>query len=135
MFVGILFFQHCSCSTFLQGGRQVRLHGYQNEILYGFVYSNITDSSIPKCLQHCLLNCMCLSFQICGNTCQLCSSTKKLNSPTSVRYIEGCTRFEIENRADLHVSHESCVNRGGNASWVGPLSLPQSEFSETCHII
>jgi hypothetical protein len=37
--------------------------------------------SIADCLEHCLEDCRCQSFQICGNTkCQLCSSHKEENS-------------------------------------------------------
>ncbi|CAB4024799.1 Sphingomyelinase phosphodiesterase D, partial [Paramuricea clavata] len=42
----------------------------------------IKSGNIADCLEHCLENCRCQSFQICGNTkCQLCSSHKKENSP------------------------------------------------------
>ena len=40
-------------------------------------YENI----IADCLEHCLQDCRCQSFQICHNTkCQLCSSHKNDNS-------------------------------------------------------
>ena len=36
---------------------------------------------IADCLEHCLQDCRCQSFQICQNTkCQLCSSHKEENS-------------------------------------------------------
>ena len=105
MLVAIMFFQHCSCITFIPGV-QLKLQSYQNEILYGFTNSNNTDSSVAKCLENCIMNCACLSFQICGDTCQLCSSTKALSSPTSVQYREGCTRFEFENITELLVRRD-----------------------------
>ncbi|CAB4022987.1 Hypothetical predicted protein, partial [Paramuricea clavata] len=37
--------------------------------------------NIADCLEHCLEDCLCQSFQICGGTkCQLCSSHKEENS-------------------------------------------------------
>jgi hypothetical protein len=37
--------------------------------------------NIADCLEHCLEDCRCQSFQICGETkCQLCSSHKEENS-------------------------------------------------------
>ncbi|CAB3983898.1 Hypothetical predicted protein [Paramuricea clavata] len=42
---------------------------------------NIESGNIADCLEHCLENCRCQSFQICQNTkCQLCSSHKQENS-------------------------------------------------------
>lgn len=39
---------------------------------------NITSGNIAECLERCLENCRCQSFQICENTkCQLCSSHKE----------------------------------------------------------
>lgn len=42
---------------------------------------NVESGGISDCLEHCLENCRCQSFQICRNTkCQLCSSHKEENS-------------------------------------------------------
>ena len=42
---------------------------------------NMKSESIAECLEHCLQDCRCQSFQICQNTkCQLCSSHKEENS-------------------------------------------------------
>ena len=42
---------------------------------------NIQSGNISECLEHCLLDCRCQSFQICQNTkCQLSSSHKEENS-------------------------------------------------------
>lgn len=41
----------------------------------------IEDGHIADCLEHCLENCLCQSFQICENLrCQLCSSNKQENN-------------------------------------------------------
>ena len=82
----------------------MKLRSYQNEILYGFIHGNITDTTVSKCLEDCLMNCMCLSFQICDNTCQLCSSTKELSSASAIRHVEGCTQFEFEKHPGIQVS-------------------------------
>ena len=42
---------------------------------------NIESGNIAECLEHCLQDCQCQSFQICQNTkCQLCASHKEANS-------------------------------------------------------
>ena len=42
---------------------------------------DIESGNIVDCLERCLENCRCQSFQICQNTkCQLCSSHKEENS-------------------------------------------------------
>ena len=63
---------------------------------------------IADCLEHCLEDCRCQSFQICQNTkCQLCSSHKEDNSSLlhesdnctyvvyRLRYLE--ERFQVTN--------------------------------------
>lgn len=35
-------------------------------------FQNITEAKISSCFEHCLRNCKCKSFQICGGVCQLC---------------------------------------------------------------
>ena len=41
----------------------------------------ITNGNIADCLERCLEDCRCQSFQVCENTkCQLCSSHKEENS-------------------------------------------------------
>ena len=43
-----------------------------------FATFNITSGNIAECLERCLENCRCQSFQICQNkTCQLCSRHKE----------------------------------------------------------
>ena len=46
-----------------------------------FTTFNINNGNMADCLERCLENCRCQSFQICQNTkCQLCSSHKEENS-------------------------------------------------------
>ena len=48
--------------------------------LYLLATFDIQSGNIADCLEHCLENCHCQSFQICGDTtCQLCSSHKEDN--------------------------------------------------------
>ena len=44
---------------------------------------------MQQCLQHCLANCSCLSFQILGKQCQLCNSSKYLNPEAVHKHEEG----------------------------------------------
>lgn len=46
-----------------------------------FAAFNIRSGNIADCLERCLENCRCKSFQICQNRkCQLCSSHKEVNN-------------------------------------------------------
>lgn len=101
--VSIIFFQQYCCTTVRQNG-QLQVHSYHNQILYGFSYRNITTSSMQECLQHCLSDCLCQSFQMCGNTCQLCSTTGGITSAAIRHESIGCNRFEFENRKNVYVS-------------------------------
>ena len=70
-----------------------------NRALYGHSFLNISRITMQDCLERCLANCLCLSFQLCGNTlvsCQLCSSNKYLK-PTEIRESKSCTSFNFEN--------------------------------------
>ncbi|CAB3983894.1 Versican core [Paramuricea clavata] len=59
---------------------------------------NISSGNIAACLEHCLENCRCQSFQICENTkCQLCSSHKKENS-SLLHDKDGCIYATYEMR-------------------------------------
>ena len=58
----------------------------------------IKDGNIADCLEHCLEDCRCQSFQICQNTkCQLCSSHKKKNS-SLLHVRDGCVYVTYEMR-------------------------------------
>ena len=93
----------------MKSSGKVDIHSYHNQALYGFSYRNITTSSMQECLQHCLSDCLCQTFQICGNTCQLCSnltgSYAGRSNSAAVREAIGCNRFEFEHRNNLYVSY------------------------------
>ena len=60
---------------------KVTVNRYKNKVLVGYSYRNITSLNHKKCLEFCLADCRCLSFQICAASqdCQLSSSTKLVN--------------------------------------------------------
>ncbi len=63
-----------------------------------FATFNIKSGNIPDCLEHCLENCRCQSFQICHETkCQLCSSHKEENS-SLLHDKDGCVYATYEIR-------------------------------------
>ena len=56
------------------------------------------SENIAECLEHCLQDCRCQSFQICQNTkCQLCSSHKEENS-SILHDADGCVYATYEMR-------------------------------------
>ena len=103
LLVSIIFFDKYRCLTVRQNG-QLKVYSYHNAILYGFTYRNITTHSMEECLQHCLSDCLCQLFQICGNTCQLGSTAKGLKPAAARQHSKRCTIFEFENRKNLYVS-------------------------------
>ena len=110
----IIFLQQYCCTQAVKSSGQLKIHSYYNQALHGFSYSNITTSSMQECLQHCLSDCLCQTFQICGNTCQLCSNLTgsnagQLNS-TAIRENIGCNRFEFEHRNNLWVSYLTSIS-------------------------
>ena len=63
-----------------------------------FAKFNIKSGNIADCLEHCLENCRCQSFQICHETkCQLCSSHKEENS-SLLHDKDGCVYATYEMR-------------------------------------
>ena len=69
----------------------------------------IKDGNIADCLEHCLEDCRCQSFQICQNkTCQLCSSHKEENS-SLLHDQEGCVYATYEMR-DLRETFQVSYN-------------------------
>ena len=112
--VPIIFLQQYCYAQAVKSSGQLKIHSYHNQALYGFSYRNITTSSMQECLQHCLSDCLCQTFQICGNTCQLCSNLTgsnagQLNS-TAIRENIGCNRFEFEHRNNLWVSYLTLIS-------------------------
>ena len=69
----------------------------KNKVLDGHcIISNATTTRIGQCLQLCLANCLCKSFQLCHQTeCHLCSSNKYLH-PAAMKYNENCSTFNFE---------------------------------------
>ena len=77
-----------------------------NKVLYGHSFINISGITAKEnCLEHCLANCLCLSFQICDDEaeCQLCSSNKYLNSQT-MRQSQGCTSYNFRDDGEGKVN-------------------------------
>ena len=70
-----------------------------NKMLYGHSLVNISGLTMENCLERCLQNCLCLSFQMCAdaNECQLCSSNKYLNSH-AMQKRNGCTSYNFRDR-------------------------------------
>ena len=58
------------------------VHSHHNKILVGHSYRNISLVNPSKCLEHCLKDCLCRSFQTCPDDlhCQLSDSSSKLDS-------------------------------------------------------
>ena len=75
------------------------VQGEVNKAMYGHSFINISGMTMANCLEHCLANCLCLSFQICGHTseCQLCTANKYSN-PHAMRQFEGCTSYNFRNQ-------------------------------------
>ena len=63
-----------------------------------FATFNTKTGNIADCLERCLENCRCQSFQICQNTkCQLCSSHKEENN-SLLHDEDGCIYATYEMR-------------------------------------
>ena len=79
-----------------------------NKVLYGHSFINISGiTAMQNCLEHCLANCFCLSFQICDDVaeCQLCSSNKYLNSQT-MQQSKGCTSYNFRDHSEGKVNRK-----------------------------
>ena len=80
---------------------QITLKAEKNKAFNGsclFSTFNIKSGKIADCLEHCLENCRCQSFQICHETeCQLCSSHKEENS-SLLHDEDGCVYATYEIR-------------------------------------
>ena len=63
-----------------------------------FATFNIKSGNIAECLERCLENCRCQSFQICESTkCQLCFSHKEANA-SLLHDKNGCVYAVYETR-------------------------------------
>ena len=78
---------------------KLMVQGEANKAMHGYSFFNISGMTMANCLEHCLANCLCLSFQICGHTseCQLCTANKYSN-PHAMRQFEGCTSYNFGNQ-------------------------------------
>ena len=69
---------------------------------------NMKSGNIAECLEHCLQDCRCQSFQICQNTkCQLCSSHKEENS-SLLHDKDGCVYAMYEMPQSTQTSQVTC---------------------------
>ena len=77
--------------------KKLVVNRYRNEILNGYIYTTITSLGHKRCLESCVEDCRCLSFQVCGfsNDCKLSNSSKTLNSGSAVEDSTSCDHFEF----------------------------------------
>ena len=97
LFVIVLF--QIQSLTYGYDASKLMVQGEVNRTMYGHSFLNISGMTMANCLEHCLANCLCLSFQICGHTseCQLCTANKYSN-PHAMRQFEGCTSYNFRNQ-------------------------------------
>ena len=106
--VTVISFQICQ----LRAGNyqaEMSLKMERNKALFGHSFLNISGLTMPdKCLEHCLKNCLCMSFQICDDTieCQLCLANKYLK-PLEMKPSQGCTNYDFGNREETEVKNQS----------------------------
>ena len=87
-------------------GRGVIIQSDLNKALYGHSFRNITGITKKNCLERCLADCSCLSFQLCHGigvpvSCQLCSSNKYLKRQ-AMRECKACTSFNFGNLYEVN---------------------------------
>ena len=64
----------------------------ENRAIDGYSLVNISGIPISQCLEHCVQNCLCMSFDMCNNDkCYLRSSNRKLSK---VIVLNGCRHCE-----------------------------------------
>jgi hypothetical protein len=71
---------------------------------------DIQSETIAECLEQCLQDCRCQSFQICENTkCQLCSSHKEENS-SLLHDEDGCVyaTYDVRRSSKLFEVSNEC---------------------------
>ena len=96
------------CQTVIEGEKlSVTSHRYK--MLHDHTFRNISNIKMTECLQSCLSDCLCLSFQICHNECQLCSSNKDL-TPNDWTENPDCVAFEFwKNETENEVRITYCM--------------------------
>ena len=77
--------------------RNVVVNRFRNKVLIGYNYRTIISLGQKRCLESCLADCRCLSFQVCGSShdCQLSNSSKTLINGSAVEDNESCDHFEL----------------------------------------
>ena len=68
--------------------------GYLNKA--GHSFRNISGLPMKDCMEHCIADCSCRSFQICGNQCQL-------RSTNELRRHKECTAYSFVHSTGLEV--------------------------------
>ncbi|XP_046863747.1 uncharacterized protein LOC124457558 isoform X1 [Xenia sp. Carnegie-2017] len=94
MFFWILFINFLRLPDVVFMNGNVQLYARHGSLPSNFIMRNITTSKIDECLQQCLKNCSCLSFQICGTACQLLSTT--ITDETSNNEKSQCQHFTMK---------------------------------------
>ena len=81
--LGAIILATLSYTLTLNSQPQLTIKAVKNKMFDDFyiIGKTFDTGNIADCLEHCLEDCRCQSFQICGETkCQLCSRHKEDNS-------------------------------------------------------
>lgn len=92
-------------------GRNVVVNRFRNKILIGYNYRTIKSLGYEGCLESCLGDCRCLTFQVCGfsNDCQLSNSSKTLINGSAVEDSTSCDHFEFNYQGMMKVEVTSNI--------------------------
>lgn len=98
MTIVVTFFQ--THQLIISGYTELLVQSDLGKALYGHRFFNISNVTMENCLQRCLENCVCLSFQICAGKemtkCHLYSSNKYLKQ-SAIRKKKGCVIYSFGN--------------------------------------
>ena len=91
--------------------RNVIIHSHHNKILVGHSYRNISHVDQTKCLEHCLKDCLCRSFQICpaDQHCQLSNYSAEFDSRL-LQDSQGCDYSDFEYHGTAEVTQYTVYN-------------------------
>ncbi|XP_046863390.1 uncharacterized protein LOC124457148 [Xenia sp. Carnegie-2017] len=81
---------------------------------------NITSSKIDECLEQCLKDCSCLSFQLCGTASQLLSSTitDETKNMCSIVVMElRVVNFKLRARYEYEPFYKNFPRNETNETW------------------
>ena len=70
--------------------------GNFNKAVLGHSFRNVSGLPMKDCMEHCIADCSCRSFQICDNQCQLCSTNE-------FRHHKECTAYSFVHSRGLEV--------------------------------